>query len=215
MRPVIPPRFVSLIGLPGSGKTTLCRSLAQALGWHAFVIGDALRARAASDPALQQMLDHGELAPEDIAVQLMREAARRAAGKGFLVDGFPRHRNQVDLAKEVFSPWTILYLKMPSSVAELRLGRRLFCLSCNWVGTNENLLSGACPQCGDPNMKHRPEDEPQIVSKRIKEAEARLTDLITVLPADKLISVDATKSPDHVHCQAAAALAVNSSDQDQ
>ena len=214
MQPVIPPRFVSLIGLPGSGKTTLCRSLATALGWRAFVIGDALRARAASDAALQGMLDRGELAPESVAIQLTREAAEEAVGKGLVVDGFPRHRNQVNLARNLFDPWTILYLKVPSPVVELRLSQRLWCSSCNWIGTKENLLSGACPQCGDSNPRHRPEDEPRIVSKRIREAEARLTELVTALPASKLASLDATKSPDQVQSDAVTALLSDSTAQD-
>src|SRR5882672_1142909 len=120
MRPVIPPRFVSLIGLPGSGKTTLCRSLAEALGWPAFVIGDALRAQAKSDPMLQATLDRGELAPEGVAVELMREAAKEAAGRGLVIDGFPRHKDQVALAKELFNPWVVLHLSMPLSLAERR-----------------------------------------------------------------------------------------------
>src|SRR5262245_40487750 len=103
MRPAIHPRFVSLIGLPGSGKTTLCRSLAKALGWRAFVIGDALRDRAKSDPVLQTMLDRGELAPESAAIELIREAAKDASGHGLVIDGFPRHREQVPLAIGLFA----------------------------------------------------------------------------------------------------------------
>lgn len=36
-----------LVGLPGAGKTTLSRALAQRLGWRCFVLGDALRDCAA------------------------------------------------------------------------------------------------------------------------------------------------------------------------
>src|SRR5262249_38728427 len=96
--------------------------------------------------------------------------------------------------------------KVPSSVVELRLTQRLYCRSCNWIGTHENLLSGTCPQCGYPNPRHRPEDEPRNVSKRIKEAAALLSDLVPALPANKLVSVDASKSPVQVHCDAVTAL---------
>src|SRR5207245_6115193 len=87
MHPVIPPRYVSLIGLPGSGKTTLCRSLAKALGWRAFVIGDALRARAASDATLKAMLDQRQLAPRNSANELVREAGKEGARQGLVSDG--------------------------------------------------------------------------------------------------------------------------------
>lgn len=198
MRPLIPSRFVSLIGLPGSGKTTLCRSLAEALGWEAFVIGDALRARAKSDHSLKEMLDHGELAPESVAIELMREAAKDAAARGLIIDGFPRHKDQVALAKELFNPWVVLHLSIPVSAAESRLRERKYCSVCNWAGPITNQNSNArCPQCGSTALRVRPEDSPGVLSRRLSEAKMRLDELLNLLERNT-IRIDAIEPRDAV-----------------
>jgi adenylate kinase family enzyme len=197
MEPAIPPRYVSLIGLPGSGKTTLCRSLAKALGWQAFVIGDALRARAATDPALQTMLDGGQLAPENVAIEMMMDAAKQAAGRGLIVDGFPRHRDQLNLAKELFDPWIALYLRVPRTVAESRLRNRVSCSECKWVGTL-TIPEAKCPQCGNGVVCSRPEDQPPLLYKRSEEAEDRLAGLLDLLGDKHITQINASEPADHV-----------------
>ena len=212
MHSVISPQFVSLIGLPGSGKTTLCRSLAKALGWPAFVIGDALRARAATDPSLREVLDRGELAPEGIAIELMREAAQAAAGKGLLIDGFPRHSEQIGVAQDLFSPWMLLYLRVPPSIAVSRLAGRLFCSRCNWVCPSPSAPVTICPQCGSSGLKARPEDHPSILCKRVAEADRRLADLLSDLRSRKLVELEANESLDAVLRNAITAIKAFSDD---
>jgi adenylate kinase family enzyme len=177
------------------------------LNWSTFIIGDALRAKAALDPALREMLDRGELAPERTAVELMTEAARAAAGKGLVIDGFPRHREQVTLAQKLFAPWAILYLRVPVQLVESRLAARFLCPSCKWVGSALDHSSRICPRCGNQEVVSRPEDEPAILSKRINEAEVRLAGLLDALCPEQVLTLDASSSRDALVEQAVARLA--------
>jgi predicted nuclease with RNAse H fold len=71
---------VSLVGLPGAGKTTLSRTLESSLGWEIFILGDALRAHANKDAVLRSSLESGQMAPECLVSDLVSQAIEKADG---------------------------------------------------------------------------------------------------------------------------------------
>lgn len=83
------------LGPPGSGKGTQAKQLAERLGVPAISTGDILREAVRQGSPLggraKAVMDAGELVPDDVMVELIREriAAPDARG-GFLLDGFPR-----------------------------------------------------------------------------------------------------------------------------
>jgi uncharacterized protein YprB with RNaseH-like and TPR domain/predicted nuclease with RNAse H fold/adenylate kinase family enzyme len=202
----ITPLTVSLVGLPGAGKTTLCRSLAQRLGWRSFLLGEALRARAANDPELKRILDRGDLAPEPVAIGLVQEAACDAAGRGLIVDGFPRHPAQVELALKWFHPWVVLHLDIDIPTAARRIAGRLACPACGWVGVHSP-ADRSCPTCGTKALQSRPEDEPGVVTERLTQAASRLDALLQHLRGVRLIRLDASHPAEEVQEGAIAQLA--------
>jgi adenylate kinase family enzyme len=189
---------ISLVGLPGAGKTSLCRSLAKHLISQCFVLGDELRAYAAKDLALQDLLARGELAPESLVVRLVQEAALRPRPNSLVVDGFPRHPGQVTLCRTLFSRWTVFFLDIDPDEAVRRLSNRMLCSTCGWLGSQSANILPKCPQCGLATLHRRPEDEPAILLPRIAAATSRLSNLLSSLSGVPVFHLDASLPPERV-----------------
>jgi adenylate kinase len=86
---------VVFLGPPGAGKGTQARELAREWGLAHIATGDLLREAIAAGTGLGRQAktyyDRGELVPDDLVVGLLGERLQQAdAGKGFILDGFPR-----------------------------------------------------------------------------------------------------------------------------
>jgi len=92
-------RFL-LIGPPGAGKGTQAALLAQAYGIPAISTGDIFRANVKQETELgllaKSFMDKGEYVPDSVTNDLVRDRLGQAdAQSGFLLDGYPRTRDQV------------------------------------------------------------------------------------------------------------------------
>jgi adenylate kinase len=87
---------VVMIAPPGAGKGTQGALLAADLGVPRIATGDLLRdhvsRRTAIGRAVRIHLDHGRLVPDDIVLEMVRQAmvAAQATGGGYVLDGVPR-----------------------------------------------------------------------------------------------------------------------------
>ena len=92
-------RFL-LIGPPGAGKGTQATLLALAYGIPAISTGDIFRANVKAETELgllaKSFMDKGEYVPDSLTNDLVRDRlAQTDAQRGFLLDGYPRTRDQV------------------------------------------------------------------------------------------------------------------------
>src|SRR6204780_4169998 len=95
---------VMMIAPPGAGKGTQGALIA----WHFDIphisTGELLRNHVAGRTdlgrAVQEYLDRGELVPDQVVLDMVREAlvAAKAAGGGFVLDGIPRNMHQARAA---------------------------------------------------------------------------------------------------------------------
>jgi adenylate kinase len=87
---------VLMIGPPGAGKGTQGALIAAHFHLPHVVIGDLLRDHVARGTdvgrAIQRHLDRGELVPDEIVLDMVRQAfiAAKGAGGGYVFDGVPR-----------------------------------------------------------------------------------------------------------------------------
>ncbi|KAJ8038416.1 Adenylate kinase isoenzyme 5 [Holothuria leucospilota] len=129
-------KFVFIIGGPGCGKAELCHQLAERYKGYVHVsVGELLRQTSAalgeSDDkwkALAELIKDGKLVPQETAFETLKaEIEKTLSAKpenllGFLIEGFPRTVEQMDLfEKEYGYPDIVFSLES----ADFRLKSRL------------------------------------------------------------------------------------------
>src|SRR6516225_2997687 len=95
---------VLMIAPPGAGKGTQGALIAAHFGIPHIATGELLRdnvaGRTSLGLAVQAYLDRGELVPDQVILDMVREAivAAKAAGGGYVLDGIPRNMQQARAA---------------------------------------------------------------------------------------------------------------------
>jgi adenylate kinase len=124
-------RFL-IVGPQGSGKGTQGVLVAEAFEVPSVSTGDVFRSNISGGTELgsrvQAIVEAGDLVPDELTCELVRDRLSQAdAAGGFLLDGFPRNRAQVDdladfLASRGEALDAVLELSVPreESIARLR-----------------------------------------------------------------------------------------------
>jgi len=100
------PKVIMVVGGPGSGKGTQCAKLVEKYGFEHLSTGDLLRAEVESGSEkgqeLQRIMSEGGLVETKDLIGLMRDAMiKKGWGNSkFLIDGFPRNQQNLDVYKE-------------------------------------------------------------------------------------------------------------------
>ena len=125
---------VLLLGVQGAGKGTQAKRIASDYGLAHIATGDMLRHAIADGSELgrrvQPILERGELVPDDLMIELIRERLQSDdAANGFVLDGFPRTMTQAEALDsaltEIGRPLSVVFeLQVPDDVAIERLHRR-------------------------------------------------------------------------------------------
>ena len=168
-----------LLGPPGAGKGTQCKRIIEKYGMVHMSSGDILRAERKANSELgqkaQSYMDSGALVPDDLIIDMMIGAIKKAPESGYVLDGFPRTVAQGDgldaaLAKAGEKIDAIVNLQVPNEAIISRMTGRRSCPECGAVYHIENLkpkVEGQCDKgCGA--LAQRADDTPEVVANRLK-----------------------------------------------
>ncbi|KAH0482575.1 MAG: uncharacterized protein KVP18_003225 [Porospora cf. gigantea A] len=126
-------RVIFVLGGPGAGKGTQCARLASSMDFKHISAGDCLREEmdkrdSANGALIKAHIENGTLVPVEITLQLMREKMHEHGPGMYLIDGFPRDRENLDKWQSVLGTEApvvcCLFLDCPEDVMEGRLLQR-------------------------------------------------------------------------------------------
>lgn len=95
------PKVVFVLGAPGAGKGTQCKKIVDNFGFVHLSAGDLLRAERNTPGSqygelIENHIRNGTIVPVEITCRLIEEAMKTASSNKFLIDGFPRNKNNLE-----------------------------------------------------------------------------------------------------------------------
>src|SRR5215469_5626166 len=184
---------VLMVAPPGAGKGTQGALIAAHFNIPHIATGELLRDHVARRTALgqevQAYLDRGELVPDQIVLDMVREAmiAAKESGGGYVIDGIPRNMEQARAAYQI-----ALELGMTADVA--------LHLQADDAELTRRLLARAA-------LEHRSDDTAGVIAQRLA-LYHEVTFPIVAWYRDRgiLLCVDAMRSAREVGREILAAL---------
>jgi len=165
------------LGAPGAGKGTQGALVAKKHHLQRIVTGDILRQAVRDDNPLgreaRRFMDAGELVPDHLIVEMLREVIA-GAHNGFVMDGFPRTREQAlsldaTLEAEGNPIDAVIVLEAPDDILVRRISGRRSCPGCGAVYnvyTSPPRVPDVCDRCGAA-LAHRVDDHEDTVRHRL------------------------------------------------
>lgn len=172
-------RNYSLLGPPGSGKSTQAELLKKTFNLVHIDIGSELRAVAEEDTELGHTVDEiihnkRELVPDSIMEEVFRQAIHRVPeDRGVLFDGAPRFMSQIDELERILAERgrtldKIIFIDLSLEESIARISKRYLCFACHrpyMLGKDIELDNLVCKDCGG-RVGQRKDDTPEGIEKR-------------------------------------------------
>jgi adenylate kinase len=176
-----------IFGPPGAGKGTYASRLQSRLDLVVIAMGDIFREILKEDSDLgrevKSYVEKGALVPDDIVNEVLKHRlAGIPAGKGFLLDGYPRTAKQAETLDEITPVDVVILLSVPDWIIVERLSSRRICRNCGTVYNIRFLkpkVEGVCDKCRG-QLYQRPDDTPEVIKNRLKVYEEQTQPIIQI-----------------------------------
>jgi len=177
------PNIIFVLGGPGAGKGTQCLKIVEHFGYVHLSAGDLLREeRNRPDSEVGQLIENfikeGKIVPVEITCTLLENAMKKSGKEDFLIDGFPRNKDNLD-------GWT-------KQLGEKTNVKRVLFFECD-----DKVCVERCLERG--RSSGRVDDNEESLKKRIKTYNESTLPIIDHFNQLKLVSrIEAAKSVDEV-----------------
>jgi adenylate kinase len=209
-----------LLGPPGAGKGTQAERLVSDFDLPYYATGDILRAAVKDETPLgteaKGYMDRGELVPDELICKVIMERIDKPeAEDGFLLDGFPRNKEQADILENALETrerklTAVLLIDASDDEVIKRISGRRVCVKNQHVyhvDFDPPKHEGVCDQDGSRLMQ-RDDDKPETIKKRLEVYHAQTKPLIDYYESrGTLRRFDGSRTPSEVHDHIRATLA--------
>ena len=160
------------LGPPGAGKGTQAERIAERYRIAHISTGDMLRSEIRNATALgaaaKSYLDRGELVPDSVIIDMVRERIQREdCRNGFLLDGFPRTVAQAEALSGLTDVDFAVNIDVPSERLVKRISGRRMCPDCGAAYHVSMYAKPTCQKCG-ATLYQRDDDREETVKNRLK-----------------------------------------------
>jgi adenylate kinase len=170
--------FIVLLGVPGAGKGTQARILAEAYGLPQISTGDIFRHNLKNQTPLgilaKSYMDRGDLVPDEVTIDMVGDRLQQAdCQRGAIMDGFPRNLAQAKAFDALANPDGGVSLApliaLEDDEAMRRITGRRVCRRCGAVyhiEFNPPKVTDVCDLDGGA-LYQRDDDRPETVRNRL------------------------------------------------
>lgn len=202
----------SLLGPPGSGKSTQAELLKKEFDLAHIDIGSELRAVAEQDTKIGHTVDEiihhrGELVPDNIMEEVFRQAiAQVPKNKGIILDGAPRYVSQIDELLGILEEYgrvinKVIFIDISLEESTARISKRYLCFGCRRpyiLGKDITVSDVVCRFCGG-RIGQRKDDTPEGVRKRFTVFQSETFPVIEYFEKKGLLlRVDGKQNPETI-----------------
>ncbi len=197
------------LGSPGVGKGTQAKRLSKAYNIPHVATGDMLRAAIAKRTAVgleaKTYVESGGLVPDALVIRIVAERlAEEDMRSGFILDGFPRTREQAEALSNMGEQNAIdrvIYFYVDEEELVSRIAGRRSCSACQAIYHAVNhppRVEGVCDDCG-ASLTQRKDDHSDTVRERLRVYKNETAPLIQYYEKQgRLSQIDANSSVDAV-----------------
>lgn len=169
-----------LLGPPGAGKGTQAKLLEDSRSLVKLSTGDMLRAAVAAGTELGRkagdIMERGQLVPDNLVIELIAERIDEDDGKGFILDGFPRTIAQAEALDRLLKERgktldRVIVMDVDDEALVERIAGRFACANCG-EGYHDVYkmpkVEGVCDRCGSSQFERRRDDNAEVVRSRLR-----------------------------------------------